>query len=110
MIKIWVKHRQTNRWITLTQLQRFDANTDRFDTSAAEKLLVSRRKTRLKDISEDNDQHLLNHFPNDDCDNDDYDGDGDDDDDDDDGVYLKAVNTNLRANLQMIKSVNLKYL
>ena len=32
------------------------------------------------------------------------------DDDDDDGVYLKAVNTNLRANLQMIKSVNLKYL
>ena len=34
----------------------------------------------------------------------------DDDDDDDDGVYLKAVNINLRANLQIIKSVNLKYL
>ena len=35
------------------------------------------------------------------------------DDDDDyafEGVYLKAVNTNLRANLQIIKSVNLKYL
>ena len=39
--------------------------------------------------------------------------DDDDDDDDDDGgggVYLKAVNINLRANLQIIKSVNLKYL
>ena len=35
---------------------------------------------------------------------------GDDDDDDDDGVYLKAVNIDLRANLQIIKSVNLKYL
>ena len=33
-----------------------------------------------------------------------------DDDDDDGGVYLKAVNINLRANLQIIKSVNLKYL
>ena len=32
------------------------------------------------------------------------------DDDVDDGVYLKAVNINLRANLQIIKSVNLKYL
>ena len=38
------------------------------------------------------------------------DGDDDDDDDDDDGVYLKAVNINLSANLQKIKSVNLKYL
>ena len=37
-------------------------------------------------------------------------GPSDDDDDDDDGVYLKAVNINLRANLQIIKSVNLKYL
>ena len=36
--------------------------------------------------------------------------DDDVDDDDDDGVYLKAVNINLRANLQIIKSVNLKYL
>ena len=40
---------------------------------------------------------------------------GDDDNDgsdgnDDDGVYLKAVNINLRANLQIMKSVNLKYL
>ena len=99
MIKIWVKHRQTNRWITLTQLQRFDANTDRFDTSAAEKLLVSRRKTRLKDISEDNDQHLLNHFPNDDCDNDDDDGDGDDDDDDDDDDDNGVMNTNIKLPL-----------
>ena len=32
------------------------------------------------------------------------------DDDGDDGVYLKAVNIDLRANLQIIKSVNLKYL
>ena len=39
-----------------------------------------------------------------------HDDDGDDDDGDDDGVYLKAVNINLRPNLQIIKSVNLKYL
>ena len=44
-------------------------------------------------------------------DDDDDDGDDDDDDDDDDdGVYLKAVNINLRANLQILKSVNLKCL
>ena len=30
-----------------------------------------------------------------------------DDDDDDDGVYPKAVNVNLHANLQIIKSVKL---
>ena len=41
----------------------------------------------------------------------DSDGDNDGDDDDDkEGVYLKAVNINLSANLQKIKSVNLKYL
>ena len=42
-----------------------------------------------------------------------YDDDGDHDDDNDDdygGVYLKAVDLNLCAKLQIIKSVNLKYL
>ena len=38
------------------------------------------------------------------------DDDDDDQDDDDDGVYLKPVNINLRANLQILKSVNLKCL
>ena len=46
-----------------------------FYTSAVEKLLVSRRKTRLKNVSEDEqyDQHLLNYLLNDDSDNDDHD-------------------------------------
>ena len=61
----------------------------------------------------DADHHHCHHHYEDDV-IDEYDteegGKDDDVDDDENGVYLKAVNINLRANLQKIKSVNLKYL
>ena len=62
----------------------------------------------------DKNNDCYNAWFNDDDDDDRDDGnDGNDDGDDDvydDGVYLKAVNINLRANLQIIKAVNSKYL